>query len=249
MSDIPLDLDESSSEDQCQSKTFKVVILGDGHVGKTSICNQFTKQFFAKAYKQTIGLDFFSHTLTLNSDEKEILVTFNLFDIGGQSLGSRMLSTYCRGADAVILCYDITSLDSFQNIHDWMEVVNDTFKGLTHGYPILMLMGNKVDIAHLRAVRSVKHREMATRYGMRQSLVSARTGDAIHTTFTTLAAELLGLDPMLGKVMGSTIGVVRAHLPGDVGDSGTHSGDEIGSTQPETDQPTKFTKQTRCTVF
>lgn len=94
------ELDESSDEQAPTVRTFKVTVLGDGSVGKSSICSRFAKDFFATSYKQTIGVDFFSQTVCLDDGNK---VTFNLYDIGGQSIGSKMLSAYISGTNALIL--------------------------------------------------------------------------------------------------------------------------------------------------
>ena len=74
-----MDSSSESEENVVKKQTFKVVVLGDGSVGKSSICNRFCQDFFAKEYKQTMGLDFFSQTLNLPDRE----VHFNLFDVGG----------------------------------------------------------------------------------------------------------------------------------------------------------------------
>ena len=112
-------IDDEGSEDVSQMQ-YKIVILGDGAVGKTSICNRFVKDNFAQHYKQTIGLDFFVKRLNLTNDKSKIQVAMQLWDIGGQSVGSNMLQKYIHGADCIILCYDITNYETFSNLKDWL---------------------------------------------------------------------------------------------------------------------------------
>ncbi|CAM9712627.1 unnamed protein product, partial [Phaeothamnion confervicola] len=120
---------------------FKVILLGDGTVGKTSIAARFTQDDFTSSYKQTIGLDFFTKAVALQ-----------VWDIGGQSIGSKMIGTYVAGTHAVVLCYDITNYDSFQDLDDWFCIVRRAFGG--SAMPYVALVGNKCDLSHMRAVRS-----------------------------------------------------------------------------------------------
>ena len=73
----------------------QVILLGNGAVGKTSVETRFTKDTFAKQYKQTIGLDFFLRRIVLPGD---IHVALQIWDIGGQSIGSKMIKNYIFGA-------------------------------------------------------------------------------------------------------------------------------------------------------
>ena len=102
----------------------QVIILGDGAVGKTSISTRFTEDYFSRMYKQTIGLDFFIKRLVLPGD---IHVALQIWDIGGQTIGGKMINNYIYGAQAVLLTYDITNYDSFCNLEDWYRLVRRTF--------------------------------------------------------------------------------------------------------------------------
>eukprot|EP00030_Apusomonadida_sp_AF-17_P006393 a680230_27.p1 GENE.a680230_27~~a680230_27.p1 ORF type:complete len:244 (+),score=80.65 a680230_27:44-733(+) len=178
----------SDSSDDLQQLHYKVIILGDGAVGKTSIAYRFGKNTFATSYKQTIGLDCFSSQIAL---PENVDVTISLWDIGGQNLGSKMLKQYIFGAHAILFVYDITSLQSFQNLEDWLEVARQAFEGAT--MPHMTLVGNKSDMAHMRAIKIDRHREFAHDNGMLSQFVSAKTGDKVSATFTRIAAELAGV--------------------------------------------------------
>ncbi len=94
----------------------QVILLGDGTVGKTSICHRFTNDTFQREYKQTIGLDFFLKRFELEGD---VQVALQVWDIGGQSIGSKMLGNYIYGSHAIVFAYDCTNVQSFTNIEDW----------------------------------------------------------------------------------------------------------------------------------
>mmetsp|Transcript_14390 Transcript_14390/g.24149 ORF Transcript_14390/g.24149 Transcript_14390/m.24149 type:complete len:231 (+) Transcript_14390:133-825(+) len=179
---------DSDSEDEVEQLQFKVIILGDGAVGKTSICMRFTDNSFSKAYKQTIGLDFFIKKLVLPGD---VHVALQIWDIGGQSIGSKMIHNYIYGAQAVLLVYDVTSYESFQNLEDWYRLVTRTFQRET--MPYVALVANKSDLNHMRAVRQDAHNQFADENDMFGFGMSAKSGDQVNAAFHRVAAALAGI--------------------------------------------------------
>ena len=178
----------SDSEDEVDQHQFKVILLGDGAVGKTSIAMRFCNNHFAQQYKQTIGLDFFMKRLALPGNTQ---VAMQVWDIGGQSIGGKMIKNYIFGAHAVLLCYDITSTDSFQNLEDWYRLVRKTFE--KQKLPYIALIGNKTDMSHMRAVAREKHNAFAEENDMYSYFVSAKTGDMVNSSFFRVAADLSGV--------------------------------------------------------
>uniref|UniRef100_A0A8C1XB47 RAB28, member RAS oncogene family n=1 Tax=Cyprinus carpio TaxID=7962 RepID=A0A8C1XB47_CYPCA len=85
----------SDSEEEIQERQLKIVLLGDGASGKTSLAIRFAQEAFGKQYKQTIGLDFFLKRITLPGN---LNVTLQVWDIGGQTIGGKMLDKYIYGA-------------------------------------------------------------------------------------------------------------------------------------------------------
>ncbi|CAL5978072.1 Rab28/RabF [Hexamita inflata] len=193
-------MDESSSEGAAVKKTFKVTVLGDGSVGKSSVCNRFCKDFFAREYKQTLGLDFFSQSMNM-PDKSEVV--FNLFDIGGQSLQSKMLKTYAAGSDAVLLVYDLTSLESLESLVQWKKLSQ-----LPDSCTCIMV-GNKSDLATKRAVQGVHQERVALELGVKKQFnISALTGDRVQMMFVALAGLLTNQD--VEKLMLEERKVVKA---------------------------------------
>ncbi|KAL0224733.1 hypothetical protein RCL1_002645 [Eukaryota sp. TZLM3-RCL] len=174
----------SDSDDEQQLR-FKVILLGDGAVGKTSTVMRFVEDHFGMSYKQTVGLDFFSKHLTFSCGTG---VTLQIWDIGGQTVGSKMLSHYIYGSNAIILVYDITNLQSFYNLRDWLQIVRKTFED--EPLPQLILLGTKTDLAHLRMVKPEKHAQFSQENQMSSFFLSAKTGDNVNTVFHRIAADL-----------------------------------------------------------
>jgi len=179
---------QEDSDDEPEQLQYKVILIGDGAVGKTSIAMRFTEDYFAKTYKQTIGLDFFIKRLVLPGD---VNVALQIWDIGGQTIGGKMIGNYIFGAQAVLLCYDITNYQTFQNLEDWYRLVRRTFDQGT--MPYVALVGNKTDLNHMRAVKIEKHNQFAEENEMCSAFMSAKTGDSVSSCFYRIAAELAGV--------------------------------------------------------
>ena len=203
------------SDDEPEQLQYKVILLGDGAVGKTSIAMRFTEDHFAKQYKQarrailcwrnsdrlrnsptvcppppqTIGLDFFIKRLVLPGD---VQVALQIWDIGGQTIGGKMIGNYIYGAQAVLLCYDVTNYSSFANLEDWFRLVRRTFSGGAT-MPYLALVGNKMDLNHMRGVKLEKHTQFADENDMASFFMSAKTGDSVAQCFYRVASELSGV--------------------------------------------------------
>eukprot|EP00744_Colponema_vietnamica_P007004 GILI01010118.1.p1 GENE.GILI01010118.1~~GILI01010118.1.p1 ORF type:complete len:231 (+),score=49.80 GILI01010118.1:83-775(+) len=196
-----------SDEEEPEYVQYKIVLLGDGTVGKTSLAMRFADDQFGKAYKQTIGVDFLVKRLVLPGD---VHVALQIWDIGGQTIGSKMMKNYLFGAHAVILTYDITNYQSFQDLSDWLAIVRRAYEGQSQ-LPHIILLGNKTDLSHLRAVKGEKHNMFAEENGMFSFFCSAKTGDQVNASFHRIAADLAGV--MLSKPeIEVTQRVVRAEL-------------------------------------
>lgn len=136
------------------------------------------------------GLDFFSRTLQLPNNSRAAL---QVWDIGGQSIGSKMISNYIFGAHGVLLVYDVTNYQSFLDLQDWAALVARTFAKEPKAPP-LYLVANKMDLVHMQAVSSAKHDELAESLKVAGSFfLSAKTADGVDRAFLRLAGELAGL--------------------------------------------------------
>jgi Ras-related protein Rab-28 len=193
-----------SDDDDVELKQYKVILLGDGAVGKTSIANRFTDGNFSQNYKQTVGVDFFIRKLQLSP---KVNCALQIWDIGGQSIGSKMITNYIAGAHAILLCYDITNYESFANLEDWYRIVVKTFTG--QAMPYVALVGNKNDLKHMAAVRMDIHNSFATENSMNSFLMSAKSGDQVLYAFQRIACTLAGLPFVRSEAM---VTVVAAQI-------------------------------------
>jgi|GEM_PF-1688705 len=198
---------DESDDDEPKQVQFKVILLGDGAVGKTSLAMRYSQDSFKKSYKQTIGVDFFIKRLKLPGG---LLVALQIWDIGGQSIGSKMLSNYIYGADAILLCYDITNYQSFRNLEDWYHLVRKTFTGSAN-IPYVALIGNKMDLVHMKAVDSEQHEMFADENDFKVYSVSAKSAENVCLCFNRIAADLAGI-VVVRPEMGVAHEIVRAEI-------------------------------------
>ncbi|KAM9580655.1 ras-related protein Rab-28 isoform 3-T4 [Guaruba guarouba] len=178
-----------SEEEESPDHQLKLVVLGDGTTGKTSLATRFAQETFGKQYRQTIGLDFFLKRIILPGN---LNVTLQVWDVGGQTIGGKMLDKYIYGAQAVLLVYDITNGQSFENLEDWYNAVKKVNEE-SETQPLVALVGNKIDLEHMRAVKVDKHQRFCQDNNFSSHFVSAKTGDSVFLCFQRIAADVLGI--------------------------------------------------------
>ncbi|KAF9132496.1 Ras- protein Rab-7 [Mortierella sp. 14UC] len=122
----------------------KVVLIGDGGVGKTSLRNQFIHKRFTNAYKATIGADFITKEIELEDGKR---VSLQIWDTAGQERFQSLGIAFYRGADACVLCYDVTNYLTFEHLARWRrEFLNQAGIGDSNPDFPFVLLGNKIDI-------------------------------------------------------------------------------------------------------
>ncbi|KAM8987472.1 ras-related protein Rab-41 isoform 6-T6 [Guaruba guarouba] len=126
-------------------RKFKLVFLGEQSVGKTSLITRFMYDSFDNTYQATIGIDFLSKTMYL---EDRTQVRLQLWDTAGQERFRSLIPSYIRDSTIAVVVYDITNLNSFQQTSKWIDDVR-TERGSD---VIIMLVGNKTDLADKRQV-------------------------------------------------------------------------------------------------
>ncbi len=171
------------SSDYGYDYLFKVIVIGNSGVGKSSMLLQFVDHCFTTSYISTIGVDF--KLTTLDIDGK--LVKLQIWDTAGQERFRTITSSYYRGAQAVMLVYDVTDRQSFSDIQSWLKEVN-TYS--SHDI-IKLLVGNKNDIKDQREVDLDEGQDLATKYGMTFIETSAKDNKNIQQSFMKLGQSLI----------------------------------------------------------
>jgi Ras-related protein Rab-2A len=123
----------------------KFIIIGDTCVGKSCLLLQFTDKRFQHVHDMTIGVEFGSRTIDLNNKQ----IKLQIWDTAGQESFRSITRSYYRGACAAVLVYDITRRETFQHLNRWL----DEAKQNSNANMVIILIGNKKDLEHKRAVR------------------------------------------------------------------------------------------------
>ncbi|MHA1784967.1 MAG: GTP-binding protein [Candidatus Helarchaeota archaeon] len=153
---------------------YKLVLLGDGAVGKTAIGTRFCKGLFQSNYKMTIGADFFVKSLKFGNTN----VKMQIWDVAGQARFQFLRSTYYKGAFCGILVFDTTIRESFGNLENWVLEFQEQV-----GNTPIVIVGNKVDLPD-RMVTTEEGRNWAESYLSAPYIeVSAKAGININKLF------------------------------------------------------------------
>lgn len=163
----------------------KLCLIGDQAVGKTSLAHRFIKRSFPTVYKATIGVDVLSRTIDLLDQRVEI----SLWDFSGQSLFSRVRSTFYRAAVGIIVVFDVANENSFSNIQAWWDEARKNVESETP--PEAILLGNKSDLITLREVDDYTAHELGVKNGLKYYPVSAKTGDKVELAILELIQKIL----------------------------------------------------------
>ncbi|XP_024121291.1 ras-related protein Rab-41 isoform X3 [Oryzias melastigma] len=167
-------------------RKFKLVFLGEQSVGKTSLITRFMYDSFDNTYQATIGIDFLSKTMYL----EDRTIRLQLWDTAGQERFRSLIPSYIRDSAAAVVVYDIANLNSFQQTSKWIDDVR-TERGSD---VIIMLVGNKTDLADKRQVSVEAAERKARELNVMYIETSAKAGYNVKQLFRRVAAALPGMD-------------------------------------------------------
>ena len=174
---------------------WKIVVIGDGAVGKTSIRRRFIGQGFDPVYLSTIGADFSTQNLVLGSRD----IKFQIWDLAGQPRFKDVRKNFYKGANGALIVYDVTHRQSFRNLENWLTELWRYSKN----EPIpFILLGNKSDLEQ-QGMKSIpdqyakffieKHSKKTRAdhgFGINFVKTSAMTGENINLAFELLAIQI-----------------------------------------------------------
>lgn len=167
-------------------RKFKLVFLGEQSVGKTSLITRFMYDSFDNTYQATIGIDFLSKTMYL----EDRTVRLQLWDTAGQERFRSLIPSYIRDSSVAVVVYDITNTNSFQQTNKWIEDV----KAERGNDVIIMLVGNKTDLAEKRQVATESGEAKSKELGVMFIETSAKAGHNVKQLFRRVASALPGMD-------------------------------------------------------
>jgi len=162
---------------------FKVIVVGDGGVGKSTMIQRLTTGQFIPQ-KITIGTDL----ATIDIKIKETPVKLQIWDFGGEKRFRFFLPNYCRGALGCLLCYDITRYPSFEHLDEWYKIIHENALD-----PTIILVGGKKDLA---GERRVVPQDDAIKFQKKYNIdynfeTSSKTGVNNNNIFETLTKGMM----------------------------------------------------------
>ena len=169
---------------------FKFIIIGDHEVGKTSIVRRFVENRFSHNYRATIGLNIMSHNFEAFGNK----ISLSLYDIGAQKYFKRFRRTYYQGTQASFIVYDITNRETFENIRNWINELEEFIENKE--LPII-IVGNKTDLTGQRQVSTQEGVELANElsatrcYKISHIETSALSGENIEDAFTLISYHFI----------------------------------------------------------
>ncbi|RZF40960.1 hypothetical protein LSTR_LSTR013215 [Laodelphax striatellus] len=182
-------------------KLFKVIVIGDPTVGKTSYVQRYVQNSYSKEYKGTVGVDFALKILKWSDTQT---VKLQLWDIAGQERFTWMTRVYFKDAHGCIIMFDLTNKHSFENTLKWKKDV-DSKCTLPDGSPIpCMLLANKCDLSH----RQVEQMAIETFYKENNFIgwteTSAKEGLMVNDSMKFLVEVMMKQDgSLMGKIENS----------------------------------------------
>jgi len=196
---------------------FKLVLLGESAVGKSSLVLRFVKDQFDDYRESTIGAAFLTQTVTLDDQST---VKFEIWDTAGQERYKSLAPMYYRNANCAVVVYDITQSASLEKARTWIrELQRQADPSI-----VIALCGNKLDLAARRQVTQEEAQKYAEEEGLMWAETSAKSGEGVQEIFAAIAKKLPLTAPPSARI-------------GGAGRSGPRTGVDLGRQPASDSQP------------
>ena len=159
---------------------YKVLLLGDSTVGKTCFLLRYCDKTFQEAHLSTIGLDYRLKTMTLKNGKN---IKLQIWDTAGQDRFRAITKNYYKGANGIILIYDVTNVQSYENVKNWISQIREE----ANPNVVIYLAGNKVDVSEQeKLVKTEDGKKIADEFKLKFYETSAKNGVNINEIFEDL---------------------------------------------------------------
>ncbi|CAK4602841.1 unnamed protein product [Aphanomyces euteiches] len=162
--------------------TYKILVVGDSGVGKTCLLLRFADDIYGNHNVSTIGVDFKIGTINLDGDK----IKLHVCDTAGQERFRGITNSYYRGAHGIMIVFDVTDMDSFTNVKQWLDEID------IHATDnvVKLLVGNKSDLTAKREVSTDVAADFAKTRGLDFVETSAKSASNVETAFKTIASRI-----------------------------------------------------------
>mmetsp|Transcript_6410 Transcript_6410/g.8118 ORF Transcript_6410/g.8118 Transcript_6410/m.8118 type:complete len:204 (-) Transcript_6410:1142-1753(-) len=192
---------------------FKLLLIGDSGVGKSCLLLRFADDTYTESYISTIGVDF--KIRTIDMDGKTIKL--QIWDTAGQERFRTITSSYYRGAHGIIIVYDVTDQESFDNVKQWLNEIDRYACEKVN----TLLVGNKSDLTSKKVVSYEAAKEFADSVKMEFLETSAKNATNVEKAFMAMAQQIKKRMAAQPLNAGTSTGQPLTNLPGkEVGENG-----------------------------
>ncbi|XP_057545433.1 ras-related protein RIC1-like [Amaranthus tricolor] len=161
---------------------FKLLLIGDSGVGKSCLLLRFADDSYVESYISTIGVDFKIRTV----EQEGKSIKLQIWDTAGQERFRTITSSYYRGAHGIIIVYDVTDQQSFENVKQWLNEIDR----YASDNVVKILVGNKCDLTSNKVVSYETAKAFADEIGIPFLETSAKNSTNVEEAFMTMAAEI-----------------------------------------------------------
>lgn len=163
-------------------KLFKLLLIGDSGVGKSSLLMRFADDTYSEGYLCTLGVDFKIRTI----EQDGMRIKLQIWDTAGQERFRVITSSYYRGSRGIIVVYDVTDRESFSNVEHWVQEIEKYAPASVS----ILLVGTKCDMSAKKVVAYDEAKELADSLGIQFMETSAKTCVNVEQAFVTMVAEI-----------------------------------------------------------
>ena len=162
---------------------FKIIVIGDPSVGKTSLLTKYATNQFKEQYLPTVGVNILKEKVELEDAGEKVLINLMLWDVAGQPQFYMLHRPYFNGADGMMLVFDITRSSTFSNVNNWYStVVKYGLSGISR-----LLIGNKIDLKDERKIIKPMADHLSEKLNADYYETSAREGKNVKEIFQKMA--------------------------------------------------------------
>lgn len=166
---------------------FRVILIGDSTVGKSSLLRYFTENRCAGISDPTVGVDFYARLIEI---KPEYRVKLQLWDTAGQEKFKAITRSYYRNSAGVIIVYDITCRRTFDNVKEWLAEAENNVGGPNPSQCVFLLVGHKADLEDQREVLYEEGEYYAKYHKIKFIETSALSGENVNEAFLMVAREI-----------------------------------------------------------
>lgn len=161
---------------------FKLLLIGDSGVGKSCLLLRFADNTYTETFISTIGVDFKIRTIELEGK----IIKLQIWDTAGQERFRTITSSYYRGAHGIIVVYDVTDMESYNNVRQWLHEIDRYASDNVNK----LLVGNKSDLESKRVVTAEQAKEFADSLGIAFLETSAKNNVQVEDSFFAMASQI-----------------------------------------------------------